>query len=451
MNHPATQAVVKPDHQSKASTHLQGSWLVLARIAWIVLALFTLIMVFASFPAYFVKLHTLCAGAACDYGQLSLTGMRALHALGLSLDSYAIGGLALALIWTGVWAAVGVVIFWRKSDDWMALLVALFLVLGSQGLTTRGLEQSHLVWQWPTKVSLYLAAVVFALFMALFPSGRFVPSFTRWLVIAWLLVAMPAIFWLNSSVNLLDWTGMLEVLLIAGIMVGLVIAQVSRYWRISSPVQRQQTRWIVFAGVASIAVPLVAFLATAPFLPAFVQPGSLYTAFFFNGTAIVALLIPLSIGIAVLRYRLWDIDLIIHRTLVYSILTVTLTVIYGVLLLALQALMRQLTGQASENPVVVVASTLVIAALFQPLRRNIQAFIDRRFYRRKYDAAQTLAAFSATLRHEVDLDQLREALIAVVQETMQPAHVSLWLRPLEHQEKRQFPWSVNPPVPSEEG
>jgi len=450
MNHPAAQAVVTPDHHSKASTHLQGSWLVLARIVWLVVALFTLIMVFGSFPAYFVKLHTLCEGAACDYGQLTLAGRGALHALGLSLDSYAIGGLAFAVIWTVVWATVGLVIFWRKSDDWMALMVALWLVLGSQGFITRTLEQSQSAWQIPSKVSLYLTAVLFAFFMALFPSGRFVPSFTRWLVVAWLVVAAPAIFLLNSSVNLRDWTGVLELLLIAGIIVGLVIAQVYRYWRVSGPVQRQQTKWIVFGLATSIVVPF-GLLLTTPFLPALLEPGSFESTFFVHVASIVALPFPLSFGIAVLRYRLWDIDVIIHRTLVYSILTVTLTVIYAGLILALQALVRGLTGQISENPVVVVASTLAIAALFHPLRRNIQAFIDRRFYRRKYDAAQTLAAFSATLRHEVDLDQLREALVAVVQETMQPAHVSLWLRPLEHQEKRQFPWSVNPPVPSEEG
>lgn len=128
-----------------------------------------------------------------------------------------------------------------------------------------------------------------------------------------------------------------------------------------------------------------------------------------------------------LRYRLYDIDVLINRTLVYSSLTVLLVGLYVGLVLALQALVRSLTGSLSQQPLVIVASTLVIAALFQPLRHRIQAFIDRRFYRRKYDAAKTLAAFSATLRNEVDLNQLREHLIAVVEETMQPAHVSLWL------------------------
>jgi hypothetical protein len=108
------------------------------------------------------------------------------------------------------------------------------------------------------------------------------------------------------------------------------------------------------------------------------------------------------------------------------------------------------TGTLSEQPLVIVASTLVIAALFQPLRRRIQTIIDRRFYRRKYDSARTLAAFSVTLRNELDLSQLSEQLVAVIEETMQPTHVSLWLRPAEHEATRRVPWSATPPVSPEE-
>jgi hypothetical protein len=139
------------------------------------------------------------------------------------------------------------------------------------------------------------------------------------------------------------------------------------------------------------------------------------------------LLIPLSIGIAILRYRLWDIDLIIRRTLVYSVLSSALALTYFASVVLLQAAFRVLTGQG-QNQLVTVASTLAIAALFAPLRRRVQDAIDRRFYRKKYDAAKTLAAFAATCRDETDLDKLAESLINVVQETMQPAQVSLWLK-----------------------
>jgi hypothetical protein len=134
-------------------------------------------------------------------------------------------------------------------------------------------------------------------------------------------------------------------------------------------------------------------------------------------------------GIAVLRYRLYDIDIIINRTLVYGSLTGTLALVYFGGVTATQALLRTVTGQEQLPQLVVVASTLVIAALFNPLRRRIQRFIDRSFYRRKYDAAKTLEAFSAKLRDETDLETLRDDLVGVVRETMQPTHVSLWLRP----------------------
>jgi hypothetical protein len=132
-------------------------------------------------------------------------------------------------------------------------------------------------------------------------------------------------------------------------------------------------------------------------------------------------------GIAITRYRLYEIDLIINRTLVYGLLTATLVALYFGAIVVLQRVFVVLTGE--QSTLAVVASTLLIAALFNPLRRRIQGFIDRRFYRTKYDTRKTLEAFSAKLRDETDLDALSNDLVGVVRETMQPAHVSLWLRP----------------------
>jgi hypothetical protein len=139
--------------------------------------------------------------------------------------------------------------------------------------------------------------------------------------------------------------------------------------------------------------------------------------------------VPIFTGVAIARYRLYDIDIVINRTLVYGALTAALVAVYFGGVSTLQALFRALTGQEQQPQLAIVVSTLAIAALFDPLRRRIQSFIDRRFYRRKYNAQKTLEAFSSKLRDETDLEALSGDLEGVVRETMQPAHVSLWLRP----------------------
>jgi hypothetical protein len=205
------------------------------------------------------------------------------------------------------------------------------------------------------------------------------------------------------------------------------IASVFVRFRRAKGDERQQLKWLAYGAVLSLLVIVVIIV----FIFTNVNSGFLPSAFFY----LPLLIISISAGFAILRYRLYNIDILINRTLVYGALTALLALIYFGLVFILQSLVRALTGQISQTPLVIVGSTLVIAALFQPLRRRIQQVIDRRFYRRKYDAVKTVEAFSATLRNEVDLSQLREHLITVVQETMQPTHVSLWLRKPEHDNK----------------
>ncbi len=187
-----------------------------------------------------------------------------------------------------------------------------------------------------------------------------------------------------------------------------------RLWRARGE-ERQQIKWLLYA----VSVTVVGGTGAA-FLPA---PSS---GVFWSMTLLGFAAMPLAVGVAILRYRLYDIDLLINRTLVYASLTVALALIYLGSVVGLQATLRVLTGQ--ESTLAVVASTLAIAALFNPLRRRVQAFVDRRFYRRKYDAAKTLAAFNARLRDETDLDTLGRDLMGVVRDAIQPEHVSLWLR-----------------------
>jgi hypothetical protein len=201
-----------------------------------------------------------------------------------------------------------------------------------------------------------------------------------------------------------------------------------RFWR-SRGAERQQLKWLAFAAGLWVGVAALDALNQQVLRSPAVDRA---TDVLF-GAAVAP--IPIAVGIAVLKYRLWDIDLIINRTLVYGSLTATLALVYVGGVVGLQSAFRALTGQ--ESTLAVVASTLAIAALFGPLRRRVQALVDRRFYRRKYDAARTLAAFNARLRDETDLDTLGDDLVGVARGTMQPEHVSLWLRPVADQKGEQ--------------
>ena len=205
------------------------------------------------------------------------------------------------------------------------------------------------------------------------------------------------------------------------------LSQIYRYRNISNAVQRQQTKWVIFGLMVVFVFMLIGF--SGLFFPSLTNPnssGALVFAIVSSSTTLIMGILPLSIAFAILRYRLWDIDIIIRRTLVYGALTLTLALVYYGSVLLLQSLVTAVGGHQSS--VLTVISTLLIAALFTPLRRRIQNDMDRRFYRKRYDAAKTIADFSAGLRQEVDLDRMRGRLLAIVEETLQPEHLSLWLR-----------------------
>jgi hypothetical protein len=211
------------------------------------------------------------------------------------------------------------------------------------------------------------------------------------------------------------------------VLASIVAAQVSRYRTVSSSLQRQQTKWALFGLVAAIAgFAAIAFvLVVLP--PDQRGQGSLFLSFASStGLALVSSAIPITIGIAVLRYHLWDISRVISLALVYTLLTVILGAIYIAGVLGLQALLHVFAGNTPQAAIAL--STLAVAALFGPLRRRIQTQIDKRFYRRKYDAVRTLAGYGEHLPDETDLDQFRQHLTAIVAETFQPEHVSLWFR-----------------------
>jgi hypothetical protein len=349
------------------------------------------------------------------------------------------------VVGSGTFVVVGALLVAKRPTNpisWImatiALMGAIFPTGGTYAafvMSTRGQPDALAVigawtqaWYW-----YLLIALAFVYLPLLFPDGR-LPS-RRWLPVAVLpaigtvgMVVLGALtetlhdsyagYTIDNPIGI-EGLAFVEDLSIFGVLsalfgvgaIGAVGSVVVRFRR-SRGVERQQMKWFVYA------VALLLTFTLEGFLPDIVD-----NVLF--GLTLIA--IPTSIGIAVLRYRLYDIDLVINRTLVYGPLTAMLVLVYLSGVVSLQYAFRVLTGQGSQ--IAIVASTLAIAALFNPLRRRVQAFVDRRFYRKKYDAAKTLEAFSAKLRDETDLDALNAELVSVVRETMQPAHVSLWLRP----------------------
>ena len=382
-------------------------------------------LVSVSIPTYYDYLASLS-----NPGLDPATVRANLEASGISIDFYATYLLLIRIAFAIVWVTVGAVIFWR-SDGWMALFTSLSLItFGTLGINDGPFllaEQYSAIWLPVNLLGLFSTASL-VLFFFLFPNGRFVPRWTRWMAVLWVAHEGAYYFFPGSLLDLDSSFPQIDFMVMVTFACVGAGSLLYRYRRVSGPTEHQQTKWVVF-GTAVALLGAVGFESISYVLPVTSQEGSLYALIIEAGVFGSLLLIPLSVGVAILRYRLWDIDLIINRALVYGALTAVLAGFYFGAVTATQAIFRALTSQEQQEQLTIVISTLVIAALFTPLRRRIQSFIDRRFYRRKYDARKTLEAFSATLRDETDLDALSDDLVGVVRDTMQPAHVGLWLRP----------------------
>jgi hypothetical protein len=416
----------------------------LMRAVWTSVSLVVVALFVASLPArYDELLHP-----AQESVRVALAHM------GLSAQLYAAYNIAFEVAAAGGFFAVALLIFLRRSDDWMASFVSLTLVTFGAALpgTTYALVSGQPIWDIPFGFLQGIGWLFLLIFAYLFPDGRFVPSWTRPLSALWA-VWVFGFFWFGHAlVGPRVWLFVLSFLIwVAWFGTG-AVAQIYRFAVVAGPAQRQQTKWVMLGFLGAICgvlvgvVPGIAPLALhLPF-----EPGLGYQLAATAVISLTALLIPASIGIAILRHRLYDIDLLINRALVYSTLTAILATLFFGVVIGLQALVGAVNSGSSHSPAIIAASTLGTVALFTPLRHRIQIIIDQRFYRRKYDATKTLEAFGATLRTETDLAQLTEQLVAVVHKTIQPSHVSLWLRPPRQAEERsapQAPGQVPPDVP----
>ena len=402
------------DRASSSATTLRGRWLLFARAAWFTIATLALGLFFAAIPGYVS--NALALGEATWMG----TPVEAPAGLVFALDLVGVLASIAAVL---VCLTLAGVLFWRRSDEWMIIFVSAYLLL--YGTVLAGpLERAEAFYpEWPSLAidviqPLFFTAPTIALFV-LFPDGTFVPRWTRWLILfSVLLTAL--ILYLPPSYSVV-FTGLT--------VIGAMFAQIYRYRRVSSPTERQQTKWVLF-GILSWLV-LMGIVSIPYSFELNLPPGSprpWWALVSSTGWWLTLTIVPLTLSVAVLHYRLYDIDLLINRTLVYGSLSATLALIYFAGVATTQAVFRVLTGHQEPSQLAIVGSTLVIAALFNTLRRRIQSFIDRRFYRRKYNARMILESFSEKLRDETDLESLNDDLLNVVAETMQPSSVSLWLR-----------------------
>jgi hypothetical protein len=384
------------------------------------------------------SLCVLCVVLAVASLILALLNGRTLGEIFLALDGPTIVTIATLTV---SFSVVGALIASHRPENpigWIFLAVgflqgllfagdgyAIYALLTNPGALPLGAEASWLgQWIWAPGLGLILV----------FPDGH--PPSNRWRPVGWLgglsigltVVSSMILLWPERGpalvtgdespshvVNVLVGFIAVPMLFVAGL--GGVISLFVRFHRARGE-ERQQIKWFASATALSLVWIFVFGQSTHSGLPGAIVALS---------GLLVLPSIPIATGIAILRYRLYDIDRIINRTLVYGTLTITLVALYFGGIVVLQRIFVTLTGQ--QSTLAVVASTLLIAALFTPLRRRIQGFIDRRFYRRKYDARKTLEAFSTKLKNETDLEALNNDLVGVVRETMQPAHVSLWLRP----------------------
>lgn len=439
------------DHEPRfqdAHRRLHGRRLALARIA-VLLGVASVIGLFAlSLPARYAELHTalpLSSDArplinpplslSSPFAPLQLTteDSAALDSLGLTLEAYAIFVVACEVLVIVIGLCVSAVLLWRRSDDWMAIFGALAFALFGVAFTPTvyALARSDPAWLTPLSMLAVGVSGVLVAFICLFPDGRFVPRWTRFLLI-------PSIAWvilipLNLTPAINPFTVPLPVLAVTLSLSAVLLcaALVYRYRRASSPIQRQQTKWFVIGTIFGFAGMLIYYLnALAILFPALRQPGQPTVLYYLAMALLMAALLVLpgvTFCIALLRFHLWDVDVLIRRTLVYGALSLTLAVLFFAGVAALQVALGGLLPEDSQA--VTAFTTLGIAVLALPLRNRIQTVIDRRFYRKKYDAQKTLQAFAARLQSqtETDVNGLAGEVTAAIRETLQPGSVKVWL------------------------
>jgi len=408
----------------------------LALAGWVAMAVVFIGLFWVDVVYDYFELIIPCAGVPgvfndCNFASLTPAEVSVWRSWGLSLQTYAVIVLSGAAFTFLVYATLAGLLLWQQRQSWLGLTISLALIVIPYAMFagSRNFGAIHPNLIWPAIAASFVGNAIMLLFLYLVPNGRFSP---RWAYIPLLATLLLLTFGLELQITgQVSFTGPMRTL-ISSATVALVLfggsLQVYRYARDANAVERQQTKWIILGVVIFVTAIIAWALVFGRALP--IPDGQprliaiLISVIYQDLFAIPFL--PIAITIAILRYRLWGIDVIVRKALSYALLSGLLALVYFGAVILLQSVFGSFISE--QSAVVIVISTLAIAALFAPLRRRVQAFIDRRFYRQKYDAQQVLAQFAQTARDETDMDALTAELVRVVQETMQPEHVSLWLK-----------------------
>jgi hypothetical protein len=401
-------------------------------LGFLVYTLLILVGHIVGFPLGYAYLHTVCSSGCA----LTPGNMLALERMGLSITFYANLYMVIQMLYTLICVGIALLIVFKKPGQWVPLGLSYGLIWLSayEGVNYPALVAAYPALNVPVQLLFFLGGGILGGYAFLtFPNGIFG---SRWVVGYYLVSAIEGVLAIFITTPVFVSINAVFSLLGFPIILG---ALIYRSRRLLNAKERTATRWLIVSFSLFIPTLLLVFFVIPAVAPAdsFALLIVNFAGFFGCGINIAGILM------AVLYANAFDIDVFVRRTLVYTLLTIILVLLYVGMIVGSQFVLATFSPQAAQSPLILVASTLVIAALFQPLRHRIQRSIDQRFYRRKYDAAKTLEAFSATLRNEVDLVTLSKNLVEVVQETMQPEHVSLWLRPPTPQ---QVSWRATPSI-----
>jgi signal transduction histidine kinase len=453
MNHPIPSAkdAISHDAYDVADNHLRGRWLILARAAWLAIGALATGLFIAGIQAEYRQLLLGCPTTYCaSSGGLAIVELSLLEKLGISPEFFATYGIALELVFTLVFFGVAALIFWQKSSDRPALFVSFALLLF--GTATQSFALSALVavrpfWGGLVDLLHFLGSASFSLFLFIFPDGRFVPRWTRWVALVWIAWLLPR-YWFpawppSGSDTWLVWPNLVVWLSALG---GAVYSQVYRYRHVSNTVQQQQTKWVVFGIAMGLALFIIVNIVVSSTVPVPPSAGDITTLM--AGAALMSsalLLIPLSIGIAMLRHHLFDVDVLINRTLVYLTLTAIVVGTYMFMVGYLSTLFH-----AGDNLVISILAAGCVAVLFAPLRDRLQRGVNRLMYGERDDPYTALTRLGRRLEASLAPESVLSTVVTTVREVLKLPYVAIYLKQ-DHDGSKIVAESASPSLRAEGG